>query len=239
MRNRVYMRRHIFVLFCLAAAGAVYGAFKVEPTVMTMNAAMGEKTALTVVTNTGDAPVAVEFSVFERVLDLEGEFDRTNVVPNKDFTIYPSEVILHPGKQASVQLQYKGKERITEDKTYALFSKEVLLPLEEDETEAVNIKIPAVVSYYTIINIETGKEGRLTFVSSKAIKDGMIEVIAENKSGGRVSAHDLAIKTDADIIKNFTGKKNSIMPGQKRRFTFKYLRPLTSKEVKFIYDASD
>jgi len=227
----------VFVLFC--AVGAVHGAFKVEPTILTMNAAFGEKTALAEITNIGKEPIAVELSVFERVLDLDGELDRTNMVPCKDFTIYPSEIILHSGKKASVQLQYKGKEKITADKSYALFSKEVLIALEEDEKEGIDIKIPAVVSYYTIITIETGKEGKLTFVSSKVLKDGNIELIVENKSGGRVVAKSLAIRTDSDIIKSFTGVKNSIMPGQTRRFTFRYLRPLTSKEVKFIYDYSE
>jgi len=227
-------------LVLLCAVGTVHGAFTLKPAILSMNAAMGEKTALVELENTGDVPVAVALTVFERMLDLDGELDRTNQNPCKDFTIYPSEVILQPGKRADVQLTYNKKERVTADKAYSLFSKEVLMPLAEDEAEGVNINIPIVASYYTIINLETGKKGKLSFVSSKAITDNRIELIVENNGGGRVKARSLAVKTDTDIIKNFTGVKNSIMPGQKRRFTFKYLRPLTSKEVKFIYDdASD
>jgi len=237
---RIGIRRYMaycLVLFC--AVGAAHSAFTIEPMVLTFNAAVGERVVWIDVVNTGDGPIAVELTVFERVLDLDGEVDRTNLVPCKDFTVYPSEIILHPKEKASVQLMYKDKQKITADKAYSLFSKEVLMPLEEDETEGINVNVPIVVSYYTVINLKTGKEGKLTFVSSKAIKDGKIEVIVENKSGGRVVAKNLAIKTDTDTIIGFTGTKNSILPGQKRRFTFKYFRPLIAREVKFIYDYSE
>lgn len=221
------------VLFC--AVGAARGAFTIEPASVIIDASAGERTALVEVVNTGDAPVAVALTLFERVLDLEGELDRKAMVPCKDFTIYPSEIIIYPKESASVQLLYKDKLRVKEDKAYLLFSSEVPLRLEEEDGGGVETGIQMLMNYYTVVAFETGKTGKLTFVSSKAIKDGYIEVIVENKSGGRVKADKLAIKTDTDLITSFTGAKNSIMPGQKRRFTFKYLRPLTSKEVKFVY----
>jgi P pilus assembly chaperone PapD len=221
------------------AASAVRASFVVDPTVLTISAAAGEKTGSVTVKNTGNIPVAVELTVYERKLDLDGELDRTDLLPCKDFTVYPSEIILHPNREFYVQLRYAGKEKIKEDRSYSLFSKEVLIPVEEEESDGVDIKLPTVMSYYTIINFETGKEGKLTYISSKALKDDKIELIAENRSGGRVVTRNLAIKTDTVIIKSFTGTKNSIMPGQKRRFTFKYVRPLTSREVKFIYDYNE
>jgi len=173
--------------------------------------------------------------IFERLLDLDGELDRKAMIPCKDFMIYPSEVILYPKESANVQLSYKDKQRVKEDKAYILFSKEVPLSLEDEEGgEGVKMGIQILMNYYTVVALETGKTGKLAFVSSKMINDGNIEVIVENKGGGRVKVDKLAIRTDTDLITNFTGTKNSIMPGQRRRFTFKYLRPLTAKEVKFV-----
>jgi fimbrial chaperone protein len=180
--------------------------------------------------------VSLEF--LERELDLDGNLDNKAMVPCKDFLIYPSEVIIRPNERVKVQFTYRGKRKIKEDRAYFLFSKEVALPLEDEEDEGVRTNIQVLMNYYTIVVFQTGKEGKLEFVSSKAIDGGNIELIVENRGGGRVSTRNLAIKTGSDIIKNFTGTKNSIMPGQRRRFTFKYLRPLTSKEVKFIYDYS-
>jgi len=229
--------RHVitaFALFCVL--GPARGAFTVEPASIYLDANTGERTAMLEIKNTGKGPVAVELVLFERVLDLDGEPDMKALVPNKDFSIYPSEIILHPGKRANVQLMYKDKNKVTADKAYFLFSKEVLMPIEMEEKEDVNIVVPTVMSYYTIVAFETGKEGKLAFVSSKLIQDGLAELIVENKGNGRAVVKNLAIKTSTDIIRGFSGVKNSIMPGQKRRFTFKYIRPLTAGEVKFIYE---
>lgn len=232
------MRTHgykflLLPLFC--AINAVHGAFTIDPAVVTFNTVLGEKTAFVAIANTGNAPMAISLEIFERVLDLDGELDRQSMVPSKDFTIYPSEIILKPNENTNVQLMYANKQKVTEDKAYVLFSKEVPLSLDEDDEGGIKMSLQTLISYYTVIALETGKEGKLTFVSSKSIGGNKIEVIVENRSGGRVAAGNLSIKTSSDLITDFTGKKNSIMPGQKRRFTFKYLRPLTSKEVKFIY----
>jgi P pilus assembly chaperone PapD len=222
-----------FALFCVA--GPVLGAFAIDPTIVVFNAAAGEKVVWVEVVNTGGGPVAVELSVFDRVLDLDGELDRGGMKPCNDFVIYPSTLILKPKERASVQIMYRGKERVAADRAYILFSNEVLLPLEEDESDEIRVRLPAVVSYYNIISFETGKEGRLAFVSSRALEDGRIELIVENRSGGRVKTDNLAVKTADGLITDFTGTKNSIMPGQRRRFTFKGIKPPAAKEVKFVY----
>ncbi len=92
-----------------------------------------------------------------------------------------------------------------------------------------------VTNYYTVILLDAVKPGKLAFVSSKAVGDGKIEVVAENRGAGRVSKDKLQITVGGRPIKEFTGKSNSVMPGQTRRFTFEWPRPVTVKEVKFVY----
>jgi len=233
------LRTNILIIAAIIAVSVPsFAAYKIDPTIVSLDVSGGERSAVVELTNTGDGPVAIELEVLERVLDLDGELDMKAMLKSKDFTTYPSEIILKSGEKVGVQIQYKKKEKVTSDKAYILSSKEVLIPLEEEEKDGINISIPAVMSYYTIVALETGKEGKLAFVSSKAIAGDKVELIVENRGNGRVRTEGLLIKTSTDIIKGFTGVKNSIMPGQKRRFTFKYLRPLTSKEVKFVYDGA-
>jgi len=229
--------RGYVLLFCslFCAAVSVHANFKVEPAVLVLNVSVGEMNGFVEIENLSKEPRAVEFAMFDRALDLDGELDRNAKVKSNDFIIYPSEIIIKPNEKATVQLKYAKKERLRVDKAYLLFSKEVLIPVGEDDEEEINIKIPVTVSYYSIVALETGKEGKISFVSSKALGNNMVEVIAENTGSGRYLVDNLAIQTSTDIIRNLSGKKNSIMPGQRRRFTFKYMRPLTSKEVKFIY----
>jgi len=215
------------IMFCLS--GAALAAFTLEPAIATIQAGTGENTAWIDLAHTGGGPMAVEMTVYERELDLDGELKKDSLVKSKDFMIYPSEVILKKGERVRVQVIYKGKQKITADRAYVLFSKEVPLPIEE-EGGGVKMGVNTLTNYLSVVFMDTGKSGKLTFVSSRSIGGGDIEVMVENKSGGRVRLDGAAIIIGSEKIVNFTGRKNSVMPGQKRRLTFKYGRPLTAKE---------
>lgn len=240
MRHQNLILVSVLLISCAVIAPAV-AAFRVEPDLVTFDIASGEKTANLEVENIGEGPIAVQLAVLERELDINGKLNSASHKVNKDFIIYPSEIIVYPGKKASVQLAYKPKEKVVADKMYTLYSTEVLIPVAEEEevVDGVSLGLPTVISYYGTIFLDTGKKGKLTFVSSKEIGNDEVELIVENSSAGRVITKNLAVKTSTDLIKGFSGVKNSIMPGQRRRLTFKYRRPLTAGEVKFIYDASD
>jgi P pilus assembly chaperone PapD len=201
-----------------------------------LRANMGESMAWVDIAHTGGGPIAVELTVFERLLDMDGETQTENLPVSRDFVVHPSQIILQPGERQRVQVMYRGRQRVTADKAWLLYSKEVPLTVAE-EADGVSMGVTKLVSYYSILAFETGRTGRLSFVSSRPIGDGKIEVIVENKSNGRVVAENLVITIGGrEKIRNFTGTKNSVMPGQQRRFTFEYGRPLTAREVTFGYN---
>jgi len=216
---------------------AVYptqAAFTIEPAVITFQANQGEKTAFVELVHTGGDPAAVQLSVFERTLDIDGVFVKSQMPKSSDFVVHPAQVILYPKERANVQIQYKGKGKITTEKAYVLYSREVPLNVAKDDEEG-NLSVRMLTNYYTVISLDVGKPGRLVFVSSKVIGDGKIEVLAENRGQGRVKMDELNLIVGGLMIKNMTGKGNSIMPGQTRRFTFEWPRAVTAQEVKFVY----
>jgi P pilus assembly chaperone PapD len=206
----------------------------IEPPEIIMKTSMNETMAWIDVVHTGGGPIAVELTMFERELDIDGEVKTGALQRSSDFTVYPSQVILQPRERARVQVTYKVKKKVTADKAYLLYSSEVLLPVGEDVDDQVRTGVNTLINYYSIVAFETGKPGKLTFVSSKSLGDGMVEVVVENRSAGRVPGDGLVITIGGkEKIRDFVGKKNSIMPGQKRRFVFSYARPLTAREVSF------
>jgi len=213
----------------------VNAAFTIEPAIVTFLADRGEKTAFVELVHTGGGPAAVQFSVFERVLNLDGVLDNDNMSKNSDFVVHPAQVILYPKERATVQVQYKGKGKVTADKAYVLFSREVPIDVGEEDNGGVNVSVKMLTNYYTVISLETGKPGKLVFVSSNVITGGKIEVIAENKGAGRVKMERINLVVGGRPIQNFTGKGNSIMPGTRRRFTFEWPKAVTEKEVRFVY----
>jgi len=220
------------VLF-VALVANVYAAFTIEPAQIVFLADKGEKTAFAEVVHTGGGPAAVQFSVHDRVLTMDGKISGGELPANSDFIVYPAQVILYPGERASVQIQYKGKKKITEDRAYVLLSKEV--PIEIDENSEGGVSIKMLTNYYTLLALVTNKPGKLVFVSSKVIDGGKIEVIAENRGDGRVPMERIGLVVGGKRIDVFTGNSNSVMPGQQRRFTFEWPRAVTAKEVRFVY----
>jgi len=214
------------------AVNAAYATFGLEPARIIFLVDQGEKTATVELVHLSGDPAAIQFSVHERVLDLDGNLVGETQMPlSNDFIVHPSQVILYPKERANVQLQYRGKEKIKEDRAYILLSREV--PIDIDEESDSKVKVSMLTNYMTNVALETKKSGKLVFVSSKEIGGGKIEIIAENKGQGRVHMDNIHIIVAGKEIKSFTGVANSVMPGQKRRFTFDYPRAVTAKEVSF------
>jgi P pilus assembly chaperone PapD len=233
LNSRILSLSLLCILACLIIAPPVRATFTIEPAVVTFLSGQGEKTALVEVVHTGGGPAAIQFSVLERRLDIDGKLIEEGLSKSSDFIVHPAQVILMPKDRAQVQIQYKVKGKVTADRAYALFSQEVPLDVDEDDGGDVRTEVKMLTNYYTVISLETGKPGRLDFVSSKSIGGGKIEVVVANNSNGRVSTLDMRIIVNGTLIKDATGKGNSIMPGQQRRFTFVWPKPLAAKEIKF------
>jgi P pilus assembly chaperone PapD len=219
----------------LLAAHPVRATFTIEPALITFFTDRDEKTAFVELVHTGGDPAAIQLSVFDRVLDIDGALVRSNLLKSPDFVVHPSQVILYPRERATVQIQYKGKGRIKEDRTYALYSQEVPIDVAPEDGENRIMEVKMLTHYYTVISLDTGKPGKLAFVSSKQIEGGKVEVVVENRGAGRVQKEKIRLYVGGKAVENFTGKSNSIMPGQQRRFTFEWPKAVTAREVKFSY----
>lgn len=221
----------LFFFLCLASMAA-HAGFSVKPAdVIKMNVGRGEYNSYIELAHTdGNIPHALELTVYERELDLNGNIkNEQNLV--KDFTIVPSQILLIPGKSINAQIIYKGK-KIEADKVYFLKVKE--LPLPEGQKEStLSIGLAIKINYNLAILMDTGKKtSALTFVSSKALDSGKVEVIMENKGQGRFSFKEKSLYANGKKVLEFLGEINSVMPGQQRRFVFDYDKPLTAKEIR-------
>jgi len=220
--------RLLFPLF--VAAIAAHAGFSVNPFTLEINASRGEYNGWVELTHTsGNAPHALELTAKERDLDLDGKV-KTDQKIVKEFTVYPSQILLTPGKKVKVQVVYKG-QKIEADRAYLLDVKEVPLPTGHKEKK-LSMGLAVLVNYNVGILMDTGKPSALTFVSSKTLDSGKVEVIMENKSNGRFSLNNMKLYANGDKMLDF-GETNSVMPGQQRRFVFNYNKPLTAEEVRF------
>ncbi|MDR2579952.1 MAG: hypothetical protein LBC85_03045 [Fibromonadaceae bacterium] len=219
-----------FILFlsCIAHAG-----FNINPFILKLNVSRGEHIGWLETSHSGGSdPVAVELVMHERILDIDGNVKDT-VIPTKDFVILPARILLYPKESAKTQIIYRGKQKVDADKAYFLHAREIPLPQRQEYEEAVRANFSVLVNYNVLIAMETNKPSSLSFVSSRNLSDGFVELIMENKGKGHFTFEDVYIYIGKEKITDFTGRKNSVMPGQQRRFIFKHHKAPTSKEVRF------
>jgi len=221
----------LFLILFLACFA--YANYEVNPSILKMKISRGEYNGWVDITHSGgQKPVAVELSAYERILDLDGNVKDT-LIPNKDFVIYPSQILLSPKGMQKVQIIYKGKDKILTDKVYSLLVQEKALPEGKLGENEVKVGLNLMVNYNVAILMESGKNSDLKFVSSKTLDSGKVEVIMENKGAGRFSFLDKELYIGKEKISTYTGNKNAVMPGQQRRFIFKYPRAIKANEIRF------
>jgi len=105
------------------------------------------------VNSTGDEPVAIEISVTERQMDLQGHEVRPNA--EDDFVIYPPQILLQPGESQTVRVTWLGDPEPGYELAYRLITEQ--LPIELDEPEPTvtvpTIRIDALYNYVASLYI--------------------------------------------------------------------------------------
>ncbi len=219
----------LFILFLACLANA---SFNISPTVIKMRVSRGEYNTWAEIGHSSGNIVPVELIMYERIIDFDGNIKDT-IVPTKDFVINPSQILLSPNQKVKVQIVYRARQKVDTDRVYSLMAKERPIPEGAEETSEATAGIVVLVNYNVPVALETGKPGILNFVSSKSLDSGKVELIMENKGKGRFSFEDMNLYVGKEKIAEFTGGKNSVMPGQKRRFVFKHPKPLKANEAYF------
>lgn len=201
------------------SATCIFANFEVSPFILKLRADRGEMSGwLEVKPNQDKRPVAVELTLQERILDIDG-LEKQDSPESNQLTIYPSELVVYPGEKVKVQVVWSGKSIPISDQTYTLYAKEVPLDINTpDNKETLEFQFNTLVRYRIVVAIETGKRGALSVVSTKQIDKKQVEIIVENKGGGRVPMEGFFLMIGGKKYNEFPGIGNAIMPGTKRRF---------------------
>lgn len=219
MKNQKASPRLKFITLLLVAATTAFCNFEVSPFVLKLNTSRGELSGwIEIKPNQDKRPVAIELTLQERKLNLDGIEDQ-NAPESNDLTVYPSELVVYPGEKTKVQVMWSGKMIPTVDRAYTLYAKEVPIDLNASEQkDKVEFKFNTLVRYRIVVAIETGKRGNLSVVSTKKIDKNQVEIIVENKSAGRIPMDGFHLIIGGKKYTDFKGIGNAIMPGDQRRF---------------------
>lgn len=227
------MFRMVLVLLVLGV-GSAWSHFEVSPFVLKLQAGKGQLSGwLEVKPNQNTRPVAVELTVLQRQLDLDG-VENNDSLPSADLTVYPSEMIIYPGEKKKVQVVWSGANPPETDRAYTILASEVPVELNVREaSDKVEVGMNTLVRYRLVVALETRKPGKLSVVSVQKNSEGKVEVLVENKGAGRIPMDGFYLLIAGVKYPNVTGMANAIMPGQRRRFVVPISQVPSAAEIRF------
>ncbi len=236
----------IAVLFVLAAGDA--SAFRFSPFRSKFEPSGTGSNQLFLVENNTGVPVSVQIRIANREIDVDGgETTRDN---EKDFTIFPAQMILAPHSSRSVRVQWIGNPNLKEENVYRIIAEQLPVNLSKDKPKTSSVKF--LVSYYGALFVTPpGLSQNVTLdfigVFEEPGQKRMLEFVMQNRGGQHALLRDLKldIKDDKGNAVTLTGDKalkgmtgESILAKHRRRFLLPWPEALqgTPKQVEFTFD---
>ena len=200
------------------------------------------------VENNTAAPTAVQIRIADRHVDVDGgETMRDN---EKDFAIYPAQMILPPQSTRSVRVQWIGDPNLKEERAYRIIAEQLPVNLSKETPKSSSVKI--LVSYHGALFVTPpGLSQNVTpdffGVTQEPDQKRMLELVLHNRGTQHALLRDLKLSikddrgnvvtlADEAALKGMTGE--TILAKQRRRFLLPWPRTLhgAPKQVEFTFD---
>ena len=195
------MRR--FGLVALFAVGLALPAqaFKLTPIEMEFSPSGRGATQTFVIENPGAAPEAIELRTYSRSMDAMGEDILVEDIDN--FVVFPAQVILQPGQEQAIRVQWIGDPAPAQELAFRLIAEQLPIDLGEAQEEGGQMKL--LVRYIaSLYVVPDGAKPDVALVSAGPSVDGSgLELVFENSG----SAHALL----SELVLTVNGGGNEVV----------------------------
>jgi fimbrial chaperone protein len=142
------MKAKRFLILTLIAIGAVasVGAFSFVPMSASISPSGAQSVISFKVTNDSSQSIAVVLSVMTRAIDIDGK--ESNEPVGKDFTIFPTRVVVQPNSFQTVKIQYKGQAVLPREACYRVIAEQVPIDFSKQETSGVKVLFRYIAALY-------------------------------------------------------------------------------------------
>lgn len=245
------MRRIPFLLLIsalLALTADDASALRFSPFRAKFEPSGAESNQLFQVENNTAVPTAVQIRIADRQIDVDGgETMRDN---EKDFAIYPAQMILPPQSTRSVRVQWVGDPNLKEERAYRIVAEQLPVNLSKEKPKSSSVRV--LVSYHGALFVTPpGLSQNVTLdffgITQEPEQRRMLELVLHNRGTQHALLRDLKLSikddrgnvvvlADETTLKGMTGE--TILAKQRRRFLLRWPRNLhgTPKQVEFTFD---
>lgn len=238
----------VFVLAFSVAAVDEANAFRFSPfRAKFAPSGDGANQLFTVENNTGE-PASVQIRITTRDVDVDG--GEKNADAEKDFMIYPAQLVLEPHASRSVRVQWVGNPNLKEEKAYRIIAEQ--LPVNLDKKKPKNSAVKFLVSYRGALFVTPqGLAHNVTLDFSGTTQDAtgkkVLEIVLHNRGTQHALLRDLKLNirddknnsvslSGEDQLKGVTGE--GILAGHRRQFFIPRPEGLSGKvkHIDFTFD---
>lgn len=113
-------------------------AFNFSPMSQVINIGEGKKSAQFLLENGGTANMAVELTVKERKMDVNGE---ESLIKTTELSVFPPQVIIPPREKRTIRVMYNGANDISVEKNFRVIAEQLGLKVDQKTKEQAGIQV--------------------------------------------------------------------------------------------------
>lgn len=215
-------RLPLAALVLLALLTGPAQAFRLVPIEMEFEPSGRGATQIFRLENENREPVAVEVRVMARSQDADGQ-DVLAEAPD-DWVVFPEQVILEPGQNQSVRVQWVGNAAPAKELAYRLIAEQ--LPVDIGKAPPQGGQVRLLVRYVASLYVmPQGVRPNVAVASAARTADGKLEVVVQNAGTSRqilreptltLQAGGKTVSLKADQLEGLAGE--NVLAGTTRRF---------------------
>ena len=242
------MRALLFLAFSLIFSVAVLqeaDAFRFSPFRAKFEPSGDGANQLFTVENNTDKPTSVQIRITTREVDVDG--GEKNVDVEKDFVIYPAQLVLNPHTSRSVRVQWVGDPNLKEEKAYRIIAEQLPVNLDKDRPKGSAVKV--LVTYRGALFVTPpGLAHNVTHDFSGVARDSagkkLLEFVLHNRGSQHALLRNLKLDIEDDQgnrvtlvgdhqLKGATGE--GILTKHRRRFLIPWPKELAGRLKRFDF----
>lgn len=244
------MRKLFFVFVLMLSVVVVQEAhaFRFSPFRVKFEPSGAGANQLFTVENNTSAPASVQIRIVTREMDVDGGEKNTDA--EKDFAIYPAQMVLKPHAKRSVRVQWMGDPGLKEEKAYRIIAEQ--LPVNLDKQKPKTSAVKFLVTYRGALFVTPpGLAHNVTLDFSGTTQDAtgrkMLEIVLHNRGTQHALLRNLKLDIKDDKgnsvslagenqLKGVTGE--GILAKHRRRFLIPRPEGLAGKvkQIDFTFD---
>jgi fimbrial chaperone protein len=236
----------IATMLMLAASDA--SAFRFSPFRSKFEPVGPESNQLFLAENNTAVPVSVQIRIANRQIDIDG--GETMHDNEKDFVVFPAQMILQSHSSRSVRVQWVGDPKLKDEMAYRIIAEQLPVNLSQDKPKSSSVKF--LVSYRAALFVTPSGLSQDVQVDSFGVsqdpkRKGLLELVLHNRGTQHVLLRNLKLNLtdDAGNVVTLSDEvalkglmDETILANQRRRFLL--VRPTTlqgaPKHVEFSFD---